>query len=135
MNYWVVKQEPEAYSWMQFVADGKTDWTGVRNFQARNNLKAMAVGDAVLYYHSGEEKAVVGIATVSREAFADPTAGEGNWIAVELQAKKPLGKPVTLATIKADAVLKEIALARQSRLSVSPLTREAYQHIVSLGKA
>src|ERR1700741_2989410 len=101
-NYWLVKQEPEAYSWDTFVKDGKTAWTGVRNFQARNNLRAMKKGDAVLYYHSGEEKQIVGLARVEKEAYRDPTADEGDWVAVDLAAIKGLAAPVSLATIKSD---------------------------------
>lgn len=121
MNYWLVKQEPEAYSFTQFLADKKTDWTGVRNFQARNNLKAMAKGDLVFFYHSVSDKEVVGLAEVSKTAFPDPTAKEGDWVCVELKPLKRLTKPVSLEAIKAEASLKEIALLRQSRLSVMPL--------------
>src|SRR5206468_730247 len=110
MNYWIVKQEPEDYSFSDFQKDGKTAWTGVRNYQARNNLRAMAVGDKVLFYHSGEEKAIVGAAHVSKAGYADPTADEGDWVAVDLKADKTLARPVSLAAIKADNVLKDIAL-------------------------
>src|SRR4051794_7179617 len=123
MNYWMVKQEPEAYSWDDFVKDGKTDWSGVRNFQARNNLKAMKKGDKVLFYHSVSGKEVVGIAEVSKEAFQDPTTKE-NWVAVELKPSKPLKKPVTLADIKANLALANMKLIRQSQLSVMPLTKD-----------
>ncbi len=132
-NYWLVKQEPEDYSWADFVKDGKTTWTGVRNFAARNHLRGMKSGDLVFYYHSGEQKAVVGIARVTREAFADPTAREGDWSAVELAPIKPLAVPVTLAGIKADKVLKEMQLVRQSRLSVSPLSEEQFKQMLKLG--
>jgi predicted RNA-binding protein with PUA-like domain len=104
-QYWLVKQEPTAYSWDQFVADGKTDWTGVRNFQARNNLRSMKLGDSVLYYHSVNGKAVVGIAKVTKEAFRDPTAAEGDWSAVELMPVRPVDPPVKLDQIKKDARL------------------------------
>jgi predicted RNA-binding protein with PUA-like domain len=130
----MVKQEPEAYTWDDFVRDGHTDWTGVRNFQARNNLRAMKVGDRVLFYHSVSEKAVVGTATVEKEAFPDPTAKEGDWDSVRLAPAKPLKKPVTLQQIKEHPQLKEIALVRQSRLSVIPLTSEEFNLIVALGK-
>ena len=113
MNYWMVKQEPEAYSWGDFVKDGKTDWTGVRNFQARNNLKAMKKGDKVLFYHSVTGKEVVGIAEVSKEAFPDPT--DEKWVATELKPVKPLKKPVTLAQIKGNLALANIKLVRQSQ--------------------
>ena len=132
MNYWMVKQEPEAYSWDDFVADGKTDWTGVRNFQARNNLRAMQKGDKVLFYHSVTGKEVVGIATVSKAGFPDPT--DENWVAVELKPLKPLKKPVTLAAIKANLALVNIGLLRQSQLSVMPLTKDEFEEIVSMSK-
>lgn len=129
----MVKQEPEAYSWDMFVADGRTAWTGVRNFQARNNLRAMRMGDRVLYYHSVTGKEVVGIAEVVREAYPDPTVSEGNWDCVDLRPLKPFKKPVTLAQIKEHPRLREIALVRQSRLSVIPLGSEDYDCLVALG--
>ncbi len=132
-RHWLVKQEPEAYSWDDFVREGRTDWTGVRNFQARNHLRAMRAGDAVLFYASVTTKAVLGVAEVSREAFADPTAAEGEWSAVELTAVHALAKPVTLAAIKSEPVLAEIALLRQSRLSVLPLSAAEFARIVKLG--
>jgi len=116
MNYWLVKSEPEAYSWAQLVKDGQTAWTGVRNFAARNHLRAMEKGDLVFYYHSGEEKQVVELARVTKEAYPDPTAKEGEWSCVDLAPVKPLAKPVSLATIKADKVLREMPLVKQSRL-------------------
>lgn len=128
-KHWLVKQEPEAYSWNDFIRDGGTKWTGVRNFQARNNLRAMRKGDAVLYYHSVSEKAVVGLAEVTREAFPDPTAAEGDWSAVELKPVKVLRKPVTLEQIKAEPKLREIALLRNSRLSVQPLGKAEFDLI------
>ena len=131
-NHWLVKQEPEAYSWNDFVRDSRTDWTGVRNFQARNNLRAMRKGDAVLFYHSVSDKAVVGIAQVTREAFPDPTAREGDWSAVELKPVKPLKKPVTLEQIKAEPKLHGIALLRNSRLSVQPLGKAEFDLICQL---
>jgi predicted RNA-binding protein with PUA-like domain len=132
MNYWMVKQEPEAYSWDDFVKDGATDWTGVRNFQARNNLKAMKKGDKVLFYHSVTGKEVVGIAEVSKEGFPDPT--DTAWTAVELKPFKPLKKTVTLAQIKANLALANIKLVRQSQLSVMPLTKDEYNEILSMAK-
>ncbi|MBC8097239.1 MAG: EVE domain-containing protein, partial [Akkermansiaceae bacterium] len=120
MNHWLVKQEPEAYSWSDFVRDGRTVWTGVRNFQARNNLRAMKRGDLVLFYHSVSEKQVVGLARVDKEAYPDATAEEGDWSCVDLVPVKALKTPVTLEQIKADKVLKEIPLVKQSRLSVTP---------------
>src|SRR5215203_5309641 len=119
MKYWLVKQEPESYSFADFQKESKTDWTGVRNYTARNNLKEMKVGDKVFYYHSGEERAVVGLAKVSKAHFPDPTADDGAWVAVELEAGKPLKKPVTLAEIKANKKLVEMKLVKLSRLSVS----------------
>ena len=112
MNYWLVKQEPNSYSFDDFTKDGKTDWTGVRNFTARNNLKAMKKGDKVFYYHSNEGKEIVGLATVSKEYFPDTTAKDGDWVAVELEAGKRLKSSVTLAAIKANPALKDIALVR-----------------------
>jgi predicted RNA-binding protein with PUA-like domain len=134
MQYWLVKQEPEAYSWTQFVTDGRTAWTGVRNFQARNNLKAMKKGDLVFYYHSVVEKQVVGVAKVAKEAYPDPTAEEGDWVCVDLVPIKPLQSPVTLETVKSDKQLKGIPLIKNSRLSVQPLTEAQFQHILKLGK-
>ena len=133
MNYWLVKQEPDAYAWSQFVADGKTAWTGVRNFQARNNLRAMRKGDLVLYYHSNIGKEIVGIAKVTKEHYPDPTADEGDWSVVELAPVKPLKTFVTLDALKADAVLKDIPLVKQSRLSVSPLTEPQFKRVLALG--
>jgi predicted RNA-binding protein with PUA-like domain len=128
----LVKQEPEAYSWNDFVRDGLTKWTGVRNFQARNNLRAMCKGDAVLFYHSVSDKAVVGIAQVTREAFPDPTAEEGDWSAVELKPVKELRKPVTLDQIKAEPKLRDVVLLRNSRLSVQPLGKAEFDLICRL---
>ncbi len=122
MHCWLVKQEPEAYAWSAFVRDGRAAWSGVRNFQARNNLRAMKPGDLVFYYHSVSEKQVVGLARVAQEAYPDPTATEGDWSAVDLVPLKPLKTPVSLEAIKADAVLKTMALVRNSRLSVTPVT-------------
>jgi predicted RNA-binding protein with PUA-like domain len=131
-QYWLVKQEPTAYSWDQFVADGKTDWTGVRNFQARNNLRAMKSGDQVLYYHSVNGKAVVGVAVVSREAFPDPTATSGDWTSVEIKPIRPVNPPVKLEQIKADLELAQIPLLRQSRLSVMSLTKQEFDGVLGL---
>ncbi len=130
MNYWMVKQEPEAYSFDDLLEDGKTDWTGVRNFQARNNLRAMRRGDRVLFYHSVSEKAVVGLAEVSREEFPDPT--DEKWIAVELAPVEKFARPVTLDAIKADESLSNIALIKQSRLSVMPLADVEFEAIIEL---
>ena len=134
MNYWLVKQEPTAYSWDDFVKDGKTAWTGVRNFQARNNLRAMKAGDRVLFYHSVTDKAIIGEAEVLREAFTDPTAKEGNWVAVELKAIKALSRRVSLEEIKANKRLSQLALVRSPRLSVMPVTADEYRAILVLSK-
>src|SRR6266404_9626514 len=134
MQYWVVKQEPEAYSWAAFVKDGGTAWTGVRNFQARNNLRAMKKGDLVLYYHSVSDKQVVGLARVAKEAYPDATAKEGDWSCVDLAPLKPLEAPVSLETIKSDKALADLPLVRQGRLSVQPLTKLQFQRILKLGK-
>ena len=132
-QHWLVKQEPEAYSWEDFSRDGKTNWEGVRNFQARNFLRAMRKGDAVLFYASVTTKAVLGLAELSREAFPDETAAEGDWSAVELRCVKAFRKAVSLEQIKAEQSLAKIALLRQSRLSVMPLRPEEFKRIVELG--
>ncbi len=132
MNYWMVKQEPTAYSWDDFVKEGKTDWTGVRNFKARNFLKEMKKGDKVYFYHSVVGKEVVGIAKVTREAFPDPT--DTAWHAVELTPDKPLKKPVTLDAIKGNKALSNIYLVRQPRFSVMPLTKDEFDEILSMSK-
>ncbi len=134
MNYWMVKQEPDAYSWDDFVEDGSTDWTGVRNHQARNNLRAMKKGDKVLFYHSNVGKEVVGIAKVTKPAFPDPTADDERWIAVELAPVKPLKKPVGLDKIKENLGLKDLKLIRQSQLSVMPVTEDEFEEILSMAK-
>lgn len=132
-QWWLVKSEPEAYSFAQLEKDRSTAWTGVRNFQARNNLRAMKKGDAVLFYHSVSDKQVVGVARVLREAYPDPTATEGDWSCVDLEPAKPLAKPVTLDALKADAVTQNLPLIRQSRLSVTPVTKEQFDRIIKLG--
>jgi predicted RNA-binding protein with PUA-like domain len=134
MNYWIAKSEPDAYSWQQLVKDGKTAWTGVRNFAARLNLRAMKKGDLVFFYHSGEEKSVVGIARVEKEFYPDPTADEGDWSCVDLAAVKPVAKPVTLAQIKGDKILRETKLVKQGRLSVSPLTKAEFDQMLKLAE-
>lgn len=131
-NFWLVKQEPSSYSWSDFIAEGQTSWTGVRNYAARNNLRKMRTGDEVLFYHSGEDKAVVGIAKVVRTAYPDPTAKEGDWSTVDLVPVKPLPRAVTLGAIKGNSRLKGIPLIRQSRLSVMPLGELAFREIVSM---
>src|ERR1700745_1765782 len=131
-QYWLGKQKPTAYSWDQFMADGKTDWTGVRNFQARNNLRSMKSGDQVLFYHSVNGKAVVGIAVGSREAFPAPTATSGDWSAVEIKPVRPVNPPVTLDQIKSDPALAQIRLLRQSRLSVMSLSQNEFEGVLGL---
>jgi predicted RNA-binding protein with PUA-like domain len=133
MNYWLVKSEPESYSWSQFLQDKKTAWTGVRNFAARLNLRAMKKGDAVFFYHSVTGKEVVGLAKVVKEHYPDATAEEGDWSCVDLAPDKTFKKTVTLETIKADKILREMKLVRQSRLSVSPVTVEQAERLLALG--
>ena len=133
-GHWLVKQEPEDYSWDDLVRDGSTQWSGVRNFQARNNLRQMKLGDAVFFYHSGKEKCVVGIASVSKAAYPDPTAGEDGWIAVDIKPQQRLPNPVSLADIKANAKLSDLLLVRQSRLSVMPVAESEFEEIVRMGK-
>ena len=132
-NYWMVKQEPETYSWDEFVKDGSTDWSGVRNYQARNNLRAMKPGDKVLFYHSGKGKEVVGLAEVIKGAYPDPTADDPQWLAVDLKPVKPLANSVQLAAIRYDKRLSQLPLIRQSQLSVMPLTKDEFDVIVSMG--
>ena len=130
---WMVKQEPEAYSWDDLVRDGRTDWTGVRNFQARNNLRQMKVGDRVLFYYSGTGKCVVGIAEVAKAAYRDPTADDPQWVSVDIKPLKRLNEPVPLASIRYHAKLANLPLIRQSQLSVMPLTKEEFDTIVGMG--
>jgi len=134
MNYWLVKQEPDDYSWEDFVRDKRTAWTGVRNFQARNNLRVMKKGDLVFYYHSGEQKSVVGLARVEKEAYADPTAKDGDWVSIDLAAVRVLVKSVSLQAIKADKVLREMALAKNSRLSVSLVTNAQFDRLLKFAE-
>src|SRR5947208_7660824 len=130
-QYWLVKSEPESYSWSDLVKDGKTAWTGVRNFQARNNLRAMKKGDAVFFYHSVSDKQIVGIAKVMTEAYVDKTAKEGDWSAVDLAPEKPLKRPVSLDEIKNDPALKNMNLVRNSRISVTPVTEAEWERVLS----
>lgn len=131
---WLVKQEPSDYSWGDLVRDGKTPWTGVRNFQARNNLRAMRPGDQVFFYHSGDEKQIVGLAKVLTPAYRDPTATDGDWSCLDLAPIKPLPKPVTLKTIKQEPTLKDLQLVTHSRLSVMPVAEAHYEHILKLSR-
>lgn len=132
--HWLVKTEPSTYSWEDLVRDGSTRWDGVRNALARNHLAAMRKGDLAFVYHSGDDKAIVGIAKVERSAFPDPTADDPRWVAVELGAVRALAEPVTLATIKQDAKLKGMMLVKQGRLSVSPVGEKEFERILALGK-
>ena len=133
MKYWMVKQEPDSYPWEQFVRDKRTAWTGVRNFQARNNLRAMKKGDRVFYYHSVTGKEVVGLAEVAREAYPDATAQEGDWSCVDLVPRAACGNPVTLETIKNEPALRDLPLLRQSRLSVMPVAPAEAKILCRLG--
>lgn len=132
MKYFLVKSEPETYSWSQLVKDGRTMWEGVRNFAARKNLRAMQNGDFVLFYHSGDDKAVVGVSKVVKEAYQDPTTKE-DWSVVDLVPVKAFKKPVTLSSIKSEKKLQNIYLVRQGRLSVMPLEKEEFELIVNMG--
>jgi predicted RNA-binding protein with PUA-like domain len=132
MAYWIIKSEPSAYSWDQFVKDGQTSWTGVRNAQAALNLKAMKVGDLCFFYHSNEGKEIVGIAEVVRTAYLDPTDKAGKAVTVDVRAVEPVKTPVTLAAIKAEPALKELGLVRQSRLSVSPVSAEHWKRLTRM---
>lgn len=133
MNYWLVKSEPFKYSWTKFNEDKRTFWDGVRNYQARNNLKGMKEGDLVLFYHSNEGMCVVGIAKVVREFYQDPTTDDTNWVVVDLAPVEKLKNPVTLSQIKGDEYLKDISLVRQGRLSVMPLKAAEFDRILELG--
>jgi predicted RNA-binding protein with PUA-like domain len=132
MKYWLVKSEPFKYSWEQFVKDGKTFWDGVRNYGARNNLKAMKKGDQVLFYHSNEGLAIVGIAEVVKEAYQDPTTIDANWVAVDLKPLKALPTPVTLAQIKHESSLQDMDLVRLSRLSVGTVKEREFKKVLKL---
>jgi len=133
MQHWLVKSEPFKYSWEKFNADGRTFWDGVRNYQARNNLRDMKTGDLVLFYHSNEGKEVVGIAKVVKEAYQDPTTEDKNWVVVDLSPVESLKTPVTLEQIKADEQLKDVGLVKQGRLSVMGLKREEFDRILEMG--
>lgn len=133
MNYWLMKSEPSTYSWEDLVKDKKTTWDGVRNFQARNHLKSMKKGDLAFVYHSMDDKAVVGIAEITKENFPDPK--DANWVAVEITAKKKLKNPVTLGQIKANKKLESMVLVKNSRLSVQPVKREEFDWIIAMSEA
>ena len=133
-SFWIIKQEPSQYSWKQFEKDRETYWDGVRNYQARNNLKNMKKGDNLLFYHSVVGKEIVGIAEVTREAYPDPTTDDERWVVIDLKPIKPFKVPVTLEEIKAHKELSEIALIKQARLSVIPITKKEFQILLKLGK-
>ena len=133
-SFWIIKQEPSQYNWKQFEKDRETYWDGVRNYQARNNLKKMKKGDNLLFYHSVIGKEIVGIAEVTREAYPDPTTDDERWVVVDLKPIKPFKVPVTLEEIKAHKELSEIALIKQARLSVMPITKKEFQVLLNLGK-
>jgi predicted RNA-binding protein with PUA-like domain len=133
MAYWLVKSEPDTWSWDQHVKKGADAWTGVRNFQARTHLKNMKKGDKVFFYHTGDEKAVVGVSEVAKEAYPDTTAKEEGWVCVDLKAVEPLKTPVTLATVKADKAFKDMVLVNNSRLSVQPVTADEWKAIRKMG--
>jgi|CZKU01.1.fsa_nt_gi predicted RNA-binding protein with PUA-like domain len=135
--HWLIKSEPNTYSFDQLVADGHAVWDGVRNFEARNNLRAMKKGDLVLYYHSNEGKAVVGVARVSREAYADATGkndGKGDWSVVEVEPVKPLARPVTLDELRSHELLAKMMIIRRPRISVVPVTNEEFAAVLDLAK-
>ena len=132
MSYWLVKSEPSVYGWDEFVKDKQTFWSGVRNYAARINLKAMKKDDEVLFYHSNEGMEIVGIAKITKEFYQDPTTEDANWVAVDLKPVKKLKKPVTLSQIKADKRLQEMALVRLGRLSVQPVTEKEWKIIMEL---
>ena len=134
MNYWLVKSEPETFSWDMFVAKHGDHWDGVRNYQARNNLKLMKIADQVLFYHSGEGKEIVGLASVSKEFFQDPTTDNPNWVAVDLVPIRKLNHPVSLATIKSTPELINVPLIRHTRLSVMPLEKSEFELIVKMSE-
>ena len=135
MNYWLVKSEPDAFGWPQQVEHGTEPWTGVRNHTAKANLAAMKTGDLAFFYHSNIGKEIVGIVKVVREAYPDPTAESGPWVCVDMQAHKPLKRPVTLAEMKADPALATMALVKYSRLSVGPVTEAEWKHVLALSRA
>ena len=134
MNYWLMKTEPETFSWDALVKDGKTTWDGVRNYAARNNMRAMKKGDSVLIYHSVTGKAIVGIGKISKEAFPDPSADDDTWSAVEVKPDKKIKNPVTLEQIKAEKTLKDMWIVKVGRLSVTPVTKAEFNKILAMGK-
>jgi predicted RNA-binding protein with PUA-like domain len=133
MNHWLLKSEPSSYSWQQLVADKRTSWNGVRNHQASNNMKAMKKGDRAFFYHSGEGKEIVGVVEVTREHFPDPTDKTQAFVAVDMKAVAPMPKPVTLAAARGEPQLADMALLKQSRLSVQPVTAAEWKLICAMG--
>lgn len=133
-NYWLIKSEPDKYPFDRLVADGLTVWDGVRNFEARNNLRAMTAGDLCLYYHSNEGKAVVGIAKVARAAYPDPTSRDGEWSAVDIVSVRPLARPISLDEMRKNRILSKMMLLRRQRLSVTPVTKEQFDTVVELSR-
>lgn len=134
MAYWLVKSEPETYAWSRMVSDKRTHWDGVRNYQASNNLKAMAKGDLAFFYHSGGESEIVGIVRLVKAYYPDPSDEAGRFGMVDFEAVKPMAKPVSLSSIKADARMKDFALVRQSRLSVVPVSAEQWRMVLAMGE-
>ena len=135
MNYWLLKTEPETYSWDHLLSQKEGTWDGVRNFTARNNLKAMKKGDKALFYYTGKERAVVGVCVVSHESFPDPTTKEPGWVAVKVKPVKKLKRPVTLEEIKHDPLLENMIIVKRGRLSVAPVTKKEFEKMLKLGKA
>jgi len=133
LGYWLIKQEPETYSWDDFVRDGGTFWDGVRNYQARNSLKAMKVGDRALFYHSGKVPEVVGIAEVTKEAYQDPTTTDERWVVVDFKPVKELKRHVSLASIREESDLVDLPLLKQTQLSVMPVTKKHYDAVIRMG--
>ncbi|GFE92205.1 EVE domain-containing protein [Acetobacter persici] len=133
MAFWLIKSEPDAFSWDEQVANDVEPWTGVRNHQAKKNLAAMKVGDRAFFYHSNVQRAIVGVVEIVREAYPDPTVESGNWVCVDVKAVGPMPEPVTLADIKQDEALTDLALVRQSRLSVCPVSAEHWTHLCKMG--
>lgn len=133
-GYWLMKSEPFKYAWDELVKDGKTYWDGVRNYEARNNMAAMKLGDLAFYYHSNEGKEIVGIAEIVRESYPDPTTDDDRWCVVDIAPRVPFVRPVTLAEVKADPALSEIGLVKRGRLSVVPITPEEFRYVAKLGK-
>ena len=134
MNYWLIKSEPFKYSWDQFVKEGQTFWDGVRNYQARNNLKAMQKGDLLFWYHSNEGMEIVGIAKIVKEYYQDPTTEDPNWVVVDVMPVKKLKKPVSLTQVKATASLSQMALVRLGRLSVQPVTEDEWNIVMDMAE-